>query len=137
ARPTSGAPIAAAGSGAGLRRLVAGGEELPMKIGVFTVLFGRLPFEEMLDYVKAAGCVAVEIGVGGFPGNAHADAAMLLEDDAARKRFLDAVTSRGLEISALSCHGNPLHPNTEAAARDDRDFRNAVRLAQRLGVSTV
>ncbi len=93
-----------------------------MKIGVFTVLFNQRPFEEALDYVKAAGCEAVEVGVGGYPGAAHADAAALLEDDAARKRFQDAVTSRGLEISALSCHGNPLHPRREIAEADDRDL---------------
>ena len=108
-----------------------------MKIGVFTVLFSQRPFEEALDVIKAAGCEAVEIGVGGFPGKAHADAATLLEDDAARKRFVDAIASRGLEISALSCHGNPLHPKREIAERDDRDYRNAVQLAQKLGVSTV
>jgi sugar phosphate isomerase/epimerase len=108
-----------------------------MKIGVFTVLFGQRPFEEALDFIKAAGCEAVEIGVGGYPGTAHADAGMLLEDEAARKRFLDAITSRGLEISALSCHGNPLHPKREIAERDDRTYRNAVQLAQKIGVSTV
>ncbi len=46
-----------------------------MKIGVFTVLFSQRPFEEALDYIKAAGCEAVEIGVGGYPGPAHAVAA--------------------------------------------------------------
>jgi sugar phosphate isomerase/epimerase len=108
-----------------------------MKIGVFTVLFSQRPFEEALDYVTAAGCEAVEIGVGGFPGAGHANAAALLEDDAARQRFQDAVTSRGLEISALSCHGNPLHPRRDLAEADDRDYRNAVQLAQKLGVPTV
>src|SRR5262249_43003432 len=77
------------------------------------------------------------IGVGGFPGRAHADAVRMLEDDGARQRFLDAITSRGLEISALSCHGNPLHPQREIAERDDRDYRNAIQLAQKLGVQTV
>jgi sugar phosphate isomerase/epimerase len=108
-----------------------------MKIGVFTVLFSQRPFEEALDYVKAAGCEAVEVGVGGYPGAEHADAAALLEDDAARKRFQDAVTSRGLHFSALSCHGNPLHPRREIAEADDRDYRNAVQLAQKLEVPTV
>jgi sugar phosphate isomerase/epimerase len=70
-----------------------------MKIGVFTVLFSQRPFEEALDYVKAAGCEAVEVGVGGYPGPAHADAAALLGDEAARKRFQDAVTSRGLDLT--------------------------------------
>jgi sugar phosphate isomerase/epimerase len=108
-----------------------------MKIGVFTVLFSQRPLEETLDYVKAAGCEAVEIGVGGYPGAAHADAAALLEDEGKRKQLLDAVTSRGLEISALSCHGNPLHPKAEIAQAHDRDYRNAVKLAQQLGVDTV
>ena len=108
-----------------------------MKIGVFTVLFSQRPLEETLDYVKAAGCEAVEIGVGGFPGAAHADAAVLVEDEGKRKQLLDAVTSRGLEISALSCHGNPLHPKADVARAHDRDYRNAVKLAQQLGVDTV
>lgn len=108
-----------------------------MDIGVFLVLFSQRPFEEALDYVKAAGCGAVEIGVGGFPGAAHANAAALLEDEGARKRFKDAVTSRGMTISALSCHGNPLHPKREIAEAHDRDYRNAIDLARLLDVPTV
>jgi sugar phosphate isomerase/epimerase len=108
-----------------------------MKIGVFTVLFSQRPLEETLDYVKAAGCEAVEIGVGGYPGGAHANAAALLDDEGMRKQLLDAVSSRGLQISALSCHGNPLHPKAEVAQAHDQDYRNAVKLAQQLGVDTV
>jgi sugar phosphate isomerase/epimerase len=108
-----------------------------MKIGVFTVLFSQRPLEETLDYVKAAGCEAVEIGVGGYPGAAHADAAALVDDEGKRKQLLEAVTSRGLEISALSCHGNPLHPKAEIARAHNQDYRNAVKLAQQLGVENV
>jgi sugar phosphate isomerase/epimerase len=108
-----------------------------MKIGVFTVLFAQRPFEEALDYIKAAGCQAVEIGVGGYPGPAHANAVELVDDEAASKRLRDAVTSRGLEISALSCHGNPLHPNKAIAEAHDRDYRAAVQLAQRLEIPNV
>jgi sugar phosphate isomerase/epimerase len=108
-----------------------------MKLGVFMVLFAQRPFEEALDYVKAAGCQAVEIGVGGFPGTAHADAVALADDDAAAKRLREAVTARGLEISALSCHGNPLHPKREIAEAHDREYRAAVRLAQKLDVPNV
>ncbi len=108
-----------------------------MKIGVFTVLFSQRPFEEALDYVKEAGVDAVEIGTGGAPGNAHCDLDRLVEDAAARKQWLEAVTSRGLEISALSCHGNPLHPNKAAAQADDDAYRKTVKLASQVGVQNV
>lgn len=108
-----------------------------MKVGVFLVLFSERPFEEALDYAKSAGCGAVEIGCGGFPGKAHCDPKTLLDNPAKLKAFKDAVTSRGLEISALSCHGNPLHPNGKIAKADDADFRNTVLLAEKLGVKTV
>jgi sugar phosphate isomerase/epimerase len=108
-----------------------------MKIGVFTVLFSQRPFEEALDYIKATGCEAVEIGCGGYPGTAHCTPAALLADSAAREQFKSAVTSRGLEISALSCHGNPLHPNAERAKTDDAVYRDTVKLARELGVETV
>ena len=108
-----------------------------MKIGVFTVLFAQRPFEEALDYIKATGCEAVEIGCGGYPGTAHCTPAELLADSAARDKFKSAVLSRGLEISALSCHGNPLHPDAVRAKADDAAYRDTVKLARELGVETV
>ena len=108
-----------------------------MKVGVFIVLFAQRPFEEALDYAKAAGCGAVEIGCGGYPGGSHANAAELLADDAKLRAFKEAVDGRGLEISALSCHGNPLHPDAATAKAHDQDYRNTVQLAQKLGVTNV
>ena len=108
-----------------------------MKVGVFAVLFADRPFEEALDYIKETGCEAVEIGTGGFPGDAHAVPSELLADAAKLKAFKQAVDSRGLEISALSCHGNPLHPNAEQAKAADTKYRDTVRLAARLGVQNV
>ena len=108
-----------------------------MKIGVFTVLFSERPFEEALDFIRQTGCEAVEIGTGGAPGNAHCDLDSLVDNDQAQKQWMDAITSRGLEVSALSCHGNPLHPNREVARRDDETFRKTVRLANQLGIGTV
>ncbi|HEY7032259.1 MAG TPA: sugar phosphate isomerase/epimerase [Thermomicrobiales bacterium] len=108
-----------------------------MKVGIFAVLFAQRPFEEVLDYIKEAGCEAVEIGCGAYPGDAHCKPKELLADKQAQKRFKDAVTSRGIDISALSCHGNPLHPNKEIAGAHDDLFRDTVRLAAQLGVGTV
>ncbi len=108
-----------------------------MKIGVFAVLFADMPFEKMLDHVAEVGCEAVEIGVGGYPGDAHCDSAALLKDEAAQRRFLRAVKKRGLTISALSCHGNPVHPQTSIANKHHQAWRRAVRLAAALGVERV
>ena len=42
-----------------------------------------------------------------------------------------------MEISALSCHGNPVHPNKEVAEKYHNDFIDTMKLAQMLGVDTV
>src|SRR5262245_51537409 len=108
-----------------------------MKVGIFAVLFAQRPFEEVLDYIKDAGCEAVEIGCGGYPSDAHCKPKELLGDKQAQQRFKDAIASRGIEISALSCHGNPLHPNKEIAGAHDALFRDTIRLAAELGVGNV
>ena len=40
-------------------------------------------------------------------------------------------------ISALSCHGNPVHPNKEIAAAFDKDMRDTVLLAEKLGIHQI
>ncbi|RXT15361.1 sugar phosphate isomerase/epimerase [Ammoniphilus sp. CFH 90114] len=108
-----------------------------MKLGIFTVLFGDKNLEEALDYIQSQGLETVEIGVGGYPGKKHADAATLIGDEQLLNTFKQAVVSRGLEISAISCHGNPLHPDAEVADAFHQDFLHAVLLAEKLGVETV
>lgn len=108
-----------------------------MKIGVFDPVFGRLELEPMLDKVVALGLDAVEVGAGNYPGDRHCKPAELLADDDARAAFADAFSTRGLMISALSCHGNPIHPNPERAAHDDAVFRDVVKLAASLGVDRI
>lgn len=108
-----------------------------MKLGVFTVLFGATPLEQTLDYLVEAGVETVEVGTGAYPGHAHADPARLLASDRRLRAFRDAITTRGLAISALSCHGNPLHPNRRIRNAHQRAFDQTVALARRLDVSTV
>lgn len=108
-----------------------------MKLGVFTVLFSQKPFEEMLDYVASKGLQAVEIGTGAYPGNAHCNPDVLLEDAGKLKAFKQAVESRGLMISALSCHGNPLHPQKPIAKEFHDTFVKTVQLAEKLEVQVV
>jgi sugar phosphate isomerase/epimerase len=108
-----------------------------MKIGVFTVLFGQKPFEEMLDYVVDLGLGAVEIGTGGYPGNVYCNPARLLASDRKLNAFKEAIARRGLTISALSCHGNPVHPHAPTARAHDQAFLETVELAAKLGVQQV
>lgn len=108
-----------------------------MKIGVFTALFQDFPLEQALDYVSSVGLDTVEIGTGNFPGDAHCKPAELLEDAGKYEAFRRAFASRGMSISALSCHGNPLHPDKAYARACHEVQRNTVLLAERLGVRCV
>jgi sugar phosphate isomerase/epimerase len=108
-----------------------------MRIGVFAVLFGDKPFEETLDHLQSLGLTAVEIGTGAYPGHAHCNPAELLKNDGKLKAFRRALDDRGLLVSALSCHGNPLHPDKKIAAEHHRVFEKTVHLASRLGVERV
>ncbi len=108
-----------------------------MKLGVFTTLLSNLPLEQALEYFTSLGIEMVEIGCGGFPGNAHADPESLLEDDAKRRAFQAVIEKYGVEISALSCHGNPVHPNRAMAAQYDKTIRDTILLAEKLGLHQI
>lgn len=108
-----------------------------MKLGVFTVLLAKLSFEDMLSRVADAGLEAIELGTGGYPGSDHVDVDALLADADKADAFRQQIEDRGLTISALSCHGNPLHPNASVAADHDDVYRKTVRLAERLKVQVV
>lgn len=108
-----------------------------MKLGVFAVLFSQKPFEEMLDYVKAAGVEAVEIGAGGYPGDAHCKPDELLENPEKLRAFKQAVEKRGLMISAISVHGNPITPDTAFAKQSHENLKKAILLAEKLEVPVV
>lgn len=108
-----------------------------MKLGVFTCLLGNLPLEEALGYFKSKGLEMVEIGCGGYPGNSHADPDTLLAYSSALSTFKSTVADSGLEISALSCHGNPIHPNKAIAADFDRTIKNTILLAEKLGIHQI
>lgn len=108
-----------------------------MRIGVFTVLFQDYPFEQALDKAIESGVTAVEIGTGGYPGSHHCPVDELLENTERRLAYMQAVTSRGLIISAFSCHYDPLSPDKKIASESDEVFRKSVRLASMMGVPVV
>ena len=101
-----------------------------MKLGVFTALLGKKPLDAALDFVCELGIEAVEIGAGAYASGKHLDVKKLLSSVNARSDFLANIRGRGLEISALSAHGNPLHPKADVATPHPQALRNAIRLAK-------
>lgn len=108
-----------------------------MKLGVFTTLLSNLSLEESLKYFKSLGIEAVEIGCGGYPGNAHANPEILLNDDKALDTFKGLIKDYDVEISALSCHGNPVHPDKATAKYFDETIKNTILLAEKLGLHQI
>lgn len=108
-----------------------------MKIGVVTNVVGHMPFADALAYFKSMGIQMVEIGCGGYPGKDHCDPDILLNDEEKFSEFMKLIADSGLEVSALSCHGNPVHPNKEIAASFDRDMRNCVLMAEKMGIHQI
>jgi sugar phosphate isomerase/epimerase len=109
-----------------------------MKLGLFTPVLGKLDTRQMLAKVRALGKVqALELGTGGWPGCDHLDLDALLKDSQAAREYRKTIADAGLTISALSCHGNPLHPDRKTAACYDEVFEKTICLANRLEVPVV
>ena len=108
-----------------------------MKLGVFSPVLAEMSFGDMVEYLSSLGVQQLEMGAGGYPGKAHFDPEVLLADDAKIKEIKNILANSNMTIAAISCHGNPVHPNKEIAQQYHKDFENAVLLAEKLGVTTI
>ncbi len=108
-----------------------------MKLCVLANLFGDITLDETLAKLKPLGVEAVEIGAGGFPEKAQCDPEVLLNDEAKLQEFVDTFKKYDIELAAFACHGNPVHPDKVIADKFDADFKNAVLLAEKVGVDTI
>jgi sugar phosphate isomerase/epimerase len=107
-----------------------------MKVGVFTALLANFSLDKVLDKLKSLNIFTVELGTGNYPGDPHCKLSML-NDRQALKEFKQKLEINGFTISALSCHGNPLHPNPTIAKAYQETSKRTVRLAEKLGVPVV
>jgi sugar phosphate isomerase/epimerase len=107
-----------------------------MRLGVFTALLSQLSLDDVLRKMKALNVQTVELGTGNYPGDPHCKLATL-KSAAAIREFRKKIDDNGFTISALSCHGNPLHPNPETAKAHQEVGRRTVELAGKLGVPVV
>jgi len=108
-----------------------------MKLGLLTVMFGKKPLKDVLATIRPLGLQTVELGTGNYPGNAHCNPQVLLKSKAKRDELLSMLKGEGLEISALSCHGNALHPDKNFAKKSVDTLNDTIKLAEMLGVKTV
>lgn len=108
-----------------------------MKIGIVANILRDKPLKEALAYFAKMGIETIEPGCGGYAGKSHVDPAALLADPEKLTEFQELMGGSGLTISALSCHGNPVHPDPELAASYDKDMRDAVLLCEKLGLHTI
>lgn len=108
-----------------------------MKLGVMMALFGGRDLEETLDYVAKSGLQMVELCCGNYPGEPHFKVKELLKEDKKIEWLKKLLKERNLEISGLSCHGNPLHPDEKISKEHRLVHRNTILLAEKLGVERV
>lgn len=108
-----------------------------MKLGVLTNLLGTKSLDEALAYLKKLGVEAVELGSGGYTGKAHCDPSVLIHSETELQKFKDTIKKYDMTISALSPHGNPVHPVKEVREGYHKDFEESVLLAEKLGVDRI
>jgi len=104
-----------------------------MQIGVLTFLFAADELPETLARLDSAGVDAVELG----SPSSHLDTDALLDDPDAQADFQDLLDEYSMDVSALAGHNNPIHPDEETARANDKNLRDAIRLAGQLDVGTV
>ncbi len=107
-----------------------------MQIGLVTDSLAHLPLDALLGHAAGLGITRVEFGCGNWSSAPHLNVAQLLESAPARRDLLAKLADHGLQISALNCSGNPLHPG-ENGARHAAVTRDTIRLAGLLGVRRV
>ena len=105
-----------------------------MKLGINTHFIMKFEREEGLRFCQAIGVSAVEVGATGPTAKRYCDVDKLLADRGELDRWLDAYASHGLELYSFSGHGAPLAPDAEIAAEYSRQFRQACKLMEQLGV---
>src|SRR5208283_3952905 len=107
-----------------------------MRVGVFTPLLSQFPLDKVFEKLKALNIGTVELGTGNYPGDPHCSLSML-KNKKELTEFKKKLDGNGFTISALSSHGNPLHPDPAVAKKYADTSRNTVLLAEKLGVPVV
>ena len=108
-----------------------------MKIGIVADCFQDISWEKACETAKKYGFKAIEPGCGGYKGKTHCNPQKLLNDRDMINEFVKMANNNDLEISALSCHGNPLHPQKKISEKHIADLEASMKLASIIGIEVV
>lgn len=108
-----------------------------MKLSVMNPVLNGKTLEEALQYLSSLGVDSMEIGAGGYPGDCHLKPQELIDNPSKAEEMKALFKKYNMEISCVSCHGNPLHPQKEIADNFHNQFKNAILAAELLGVETI
>lgn len=106
-----------------------------MKIAIVSDSLSSLSLEELLDVAVDLGIGGVEVNTGNWSKAPHIDLKEVLNNSGARDKFINAFSSRGLELIALNANGNQLHPTD--GDRQSEVVHDTIRLAGLLNVKRV
>ena len=108
-----------------------------MELSVMSPVLNEMNIEEAVKYLSGLGVDSMELGAGGYPGKAHVDPAKYIGDADKVEQLKSLFEKYNMKISAIACHGNPVHPNREIAAKFHDEFVDAMKFAVMLGVDTI
>jgi len=103
-------------------------------LSVFSTGLHDLTWPDALRWLSDQEVQHLELGCGAYPGTKFAHAQQLCEDPEGRALLQSELQAHGITLAALSCHGNPLHPDEDIAALHRADFEAALELASDLEV---
>ncbi|MCR9195554.1 MAG: sugar phosphate isomerase/epimerase [Hyphomonas sp.] len=106
-----------------------------MKLAMVSDSLANLPLDDMLQLAAANGIGGIEFNTGNWSTAPHFDLDALLASDAARSEFRDKLKRHDLELVALNCNGNQLHP--VYGPEHDKVVRDTIRLTELFGLRTV
>lgn len=108
-----------------------------MELSVMSPVLNQMGLEDALKYLSGLGVDSLELGAGGYPSKAHFDPKEYFKKPEKFDELKAMLKKYNMKLSAIACHGNPVHPNKEIAKKFHEEFVDALKAAAILGVDTV
>lgn len=106
-----------------------------MHIGLFTDGFEKYDLEDILETCEKLGIKGVELGCANWSQVPHVPVDQLISGELKPEEYMAPFKKHGVQIDALNCSGNVLHPVTGQEHRDG--MTRTFKVAKLLGVKTI